>query len=72
MTALPSAATKRLRHAHGRRMAAREIERLTRSHPGLLAFPLRRVGFVEGATPHRRKPAAVVAFAGTLVAPRAA
>jgi hypothetical protein len=40
-----------LRDPANRRRAAIEIDKLARAHPGLIAFPLRKVGYVEGVTP---------------------
>ena len=48
-----------LRNAVQRRRAAREIDRLVAANPGLIAFPLWRVGYVEGITPRRRRVAVV-------------
>jgi hypothetical protein len=43
-----------------RRRAARQIDFLVKAHPGLIAFPLRRVGVVTDVTPWRAQPADVI------------
>jgi hypothetical protein len=48
-----------LRDPANRRRAAVEIDKLARAHPGLIPFPLRKVGYVEGVTPHHAAGAAV-------------
>lgn len=49
-----------LRRPMERRRAARQIDFLVKAHPGLIAFPLRRVGVVTDVTPWRAQPADVI------------
>ena len=48
-----------LRNPCHRRRAAVEIDKLAREHPGLIAFSLRKVGYVEGVTPRHAVGAVV-------------
>ncbi len=51
-----------LRHALGRRRAARMIANLATFGPNVVAFPIAQVGFVEGATAARARPAVIKPF----------